>query len=223
MHEDLDLRDFRDVGRLFPLPGVVLFPHVVLPLHIFEPRYRQMMEHALAGDRLLTIVQVRPDAVWDVAGNPALEEVGCLGRIVNHERLPDGRFNLLLLGRKRVRLRRELPCDTLYRQAELEILEDLDQDPQGETLSPSLQEQFRALMASHGPLDRELDALLNGAIPQGMLTDILAHTLALPPALKQQLLAEPAPGRRAAVLAGILGRAQRESRPGTYPPPFSTN
>lgn len=62
MDNDFELRDFANVTRLFPLPNLVMFPHVVLPLHIFEPRYRQMTEDALAGDRLITMVQITPPA-----------------------------------------------------------------------------------------------------------------------------------------------------------------
>ena len=109
LDNDLDQRDFANVTRLFPLPNLVIFPHVVLPLHIFEPRYRQMTEDALAGDRLITIVQISPPARGEHWTEPVpLESVGCLGRIIRHERLADGRFNILLLGRKRVRLRREI-------------------------------------------------------------------------------------------------------------------
>jgi Lon protease-like protein len=223
MHDDLDLRDFRGVGRLFPLPGVVLFPHVVLPLHIFEPRYRQLTEQALASDRFITIVQTKPDQEWGGAGEPALESIGCLGRILNCERLPDGRFNFLLLGRKRVRLRRELAPDTLYRQAELEILEDAPAPPEAPTLQAALLDGFRALMAARGPLDPELEGLLKGNLPLGVLTDILAHTLGLPPAVKQGLLAEARPCRRAEVLETILRGLRPEPRPGSFPPPFSDN
>src|SRR3954463_13716392 len=101
-----ELRDFSGVCRLFPLPGVVLFPHAVIPLHIFEPRYRQMTEDALDDDKLVTIVQlIPPGTIYSGAlGTPPVDAVGCLGRIIRHERLSDGRFNLLLLGRKRVRL-----------------------------------------------------------------------------------------------------------------------
>src|SRR5438309_4872697 len=116
--DDHDLKDFGSVCRLFPLPGVVLFPHAVLPLHIFEPRYRQMTEDALATDRLITIVQIRPPGEWKSPEEPSLEEFGCLGRIFKHERLPDGRFNFLLLGHKRVRLTREVPSAKLYRTSE---------------------------------------------------------------------------------------------------------
>ena len=118
----------RTSAALFPLPKVVLFPHAVLPLHIFEPRYRQMTEDALAGDKLVTIVQWRAPVPGHRRSSPRVEEIGCLGRILQHERLPDGRFNFLLLGRKRVRLGREIPADKLYRLAEAEILEDESTD-----------------------------------------------------------------------------------------------
>src|SRR6516225_204839 len=109
MDDDPTLERFSKLCRLFPLPKVVLFPHAVMPLHIFEPRYRQMTEDALATDRLVTIVQWRAPYPTEPDTLPELEEIGCLGRILQHERLADGRFNFLLLGRKRVRLGRELP------------------------------------------------------------------------------------------------------------------
>lgn len=223
MDDDLDLRDFQGVGRLFPLPGVVLFPHVVMPLHVFELRYQHMMEDALASDRLVTLVQVRSGQREAVGVAPALEAVGCLGRILNEERFPDGRFNLLLLGRKRVRLHRELASGTLYRQAELEILEDVPESSCGELIQGSLQGQFRALMAARGALDQELDALLKTALPLGVLTDILAHTLDLPASLKQRLLVERRPGKRAERLSAVLSLLRGEGRAGGCPPPFSVN
>ena len=134
MDFDSDLSDFSNQCRLFPLPDVLLFPHALLPLHIFEPRYRQMTEDALAGDRLVTIVQIRPapdDSPW-LEPVPIMD-VGCVGKIVQHERLGDGRFNFLLLGCKRVRLKREIPSDKLYRIAEAEIMEDEDA---GESFEP---------------------------------------------------------------------------------------
>ena len=162
MDDDYDLKDFGNVSRLFPLPGVVLFPHAVLPLHIFEPRYRQMTEDALASDRLITIVQVRPPGEWMSPTEPALEEYGCLGRIFKHERLPDGRFNFLLLGRKRVRLTREIPTNKLYRLSEVRVIEDLhddddDLDFDEETSRAELIATFRHVFRDD--LDPDLDAL----------------------------------------------------------------
>ena len=111
---------------LFPLSNVVLFPGVQTPLHIFEPRYRQMTEHALAGDRRIGMVAVRPERVDAIAGDPPVFGVGCEGRITDAKRLPDGRFNLLLLGTQRFRILRERAPDSgrLYRVAEIERLED---------------------------------------------------------------------------------------------------
>src|SRR4051794_31348321 len=112
MDGEFDLQVFGGLCRLFPLPGVVHFPHTILPLHIFEPRYRQMAEDALATDRLVTIVQALPSPDPTGAAEPKIEEVACLGRILNYKRLPDGRFQFLLLGLRRVRLVREVADPT---------------------------------------------------------------------------------------------------------------
>ena len=80
---------------IFPLSNVVLFPQIHCPLHIFEPRYRQMTQAALDGDRRIGMVAVRPDAVSEIRGDPPVFHVGCVGTIVEHQQLDDGRFNLL--------------------------------------------------------------------------------------------------------------------------------
>src|SRR5690349_8612910 len=87
------LSDFSGTARLFPLPNLVLFPHVVQPLHIFEPRYRQMMADALEDDRLLALVLLSPGWAEDYHQAPAIEPLACLGRIVNEEKQLDGRYN----------------------------------------------------------------------------------------------------------------------------------
>jgi uncharacterized protein len=227
MDDDFDLRDFDNLVRLFPLPGVVLFPHAVLPLHIFEPRYKQMTEDALAGDRLVTIVQIREPIDWDATVEPALEEVACLGRILKHERLPEGKFNFLLLGLKRVRLVREVPTETLYRRAEVEVLEDEPAEgPQDEHRS-ELAGLFRALAERQGALDPDMGRLLESEVPLGVLTDIVAHALALPPAVKQALLADRRVERRAdgliAVLRELAAKRGGATPPRRYPPPISLN
>src|SRR4051812_15718215 len=202
MDDDYDLRDFGNVCRLFPLPGVVLFPHAVLPLHIFEPRYRQMTEDALATDRLITIVQVRPPEEWTTPGQPTLEEYGCLGRIVKHERLPDGRFRFLLLGRKRVRLAREIPSDKLYRSAQVEIIEDIEPDGADQPRRAELIALFRRSFADR--IDPDLDKLFDSDLPLGVLTDIVAQAMGLPSEAKQMLLSEPHVSLRATDLVERL-------------------
>src|SRR6476619_1113100 len=90
--------------RLFPLPNLVFFPHVMQPLHIFEPRYRQMTTDALAGDRFIAMVLPLPGWEKDYAGAPALHPIGCIGKITADQVLDDGRFNLLLRGLARVKI-----------------------------------------------------------------------------------------------------------------------
>src|SRR5262245_26804387 len=83
---------------IFPLPSVVLFPNVFLPLHIFEPRYRQMVNDALSGDRVIGMVLLKPGYEAEYDGKPPVYHIGCSGLITHVERLEDGRFNLILRG-----------------------------------------------------------------------------------------------------------------------------
>src|SRR5512147_373282 len=109
---------------LFPLSNVVLFPRVRAPLHIFEPRYRQMTEHALAGERRIGMVVVPPEHLERIAGDPPVYAIGCAGVISASQRLPDGRFHIMLDGTWRFRIQEELPHapGRLYRLARVERL-----------------------------------------------------------------------------------------------------
>jgi hypothetical protein len=111
---------------IFPLSNVVLFPHVKTPLHIFEPRYRQMVEHALASDRRIAMVVVRPEHVEEMAGDAAVFAVGCAGTIAQCRRHPDGRYDIVLHGTQRIRIDAELPrpAGKLFRSATVEMLDD---------------------------------------------------------------------------------------------------
>ena len=116
--------DFSGKGRLFPLPNLVLFPHVMQPLHVFEPRYRDLLEDALAGDRLIVMAVLAPGWEEDYEGRPKLYPMACLARITTHCRLADGTYNALVLGLRRVRLLRELAPARPFREAEIELCED---------------------------------------------------------------------------------------------------
>ena len=226
MDDDHDLRDFSNLVRLFPLPRVVHFPHAVVPLHIFEPRYRQMTEDALAGDKLIAIVQLLPPGMAQGLGTPPIADVACLGKILQHQRLPDGRFNLLLLGRKRVQLRHELePGTRLYRQAKAKILEEEPCEATEVMLGQRLRDVFRQVFERHQELDPDLASLLdNSTVSLGVLTDIIAHALPLAIESKQALLAEPRVARRADELLDLLSRAAEAALPPhSFPPPFSVN
>src|SRR5688500_17088074 len=104
---------------IFPLPNVVLFPNVFLPLHIFEPRYRQMVSDALGGERMIGMVLLQPGYEADYERSPAVYDVGCVGLITHVERLVDGRFNIVLRGLERFQIvGEEHPSSTvLYRRA----------------------------------------------------------------------------------------------------------
>ncbi|WP_260581326.1 LON peptidase substrate-binding domain-containing protein [Sphingopyxis sp. PET50] len=106
---------------IFPLPGAVLFPGLHLPLHIFEPRYRAMVQEVLVRDRRIGMIQPRVLPGEEDREPPALYGVGCVGKIVDVEALDDGRFNLVLEGVARFRVRRELDVTTPFRQVEAEI------------------------------------------------------------------------------------------------------
>jgi uncharacterized protein len=101
---------------VFPLAGALLFPGAQLPLHIFEPRYRAMVRDALAGDKLIAMIQPRPGP--DDDETPALFDIGCIGRIDACEELEDGRYNIVLEGLSRFRVAREARVETPYRQVD---------------------------------------------------------------------------------------------------------
>jgi Lon protease-like protein len=223
-----DLREFQGVVRLFPLSGVVLFPHAVLCLHVFEPRYRQLIQDALASDRLITIIQPRGDSapLWPM--EPVLEEIGCLGKILNCEELPDGRFNFLLLGLTRVKLLAEREASSLYVQAQAEVWDDMEPEFEDVAERVELIGRFRELAEQQQMLDPDLVHLLESKVPLGVLTDLVAHSLGLPPELKQILLAERRVEHRTRQLLAILRgmtTGPRSLSGGTrvFPPPFSIN
>src|SRR4051794_6897074 len=114
---------------IFPLPDVVVFPQVVLPLHIFEPRYRAMMAEVRAeADPVIGMCLLQPGWEADYHGRPPLFATGCAGRVEKLEELPDGRFNILLRGMARFRVLSELSGGH-YRRAEVERLADPYGDP----------------------------------------------------------------------------------------------
>ena len=158
---------------IFPLPNVVLFPNVFLPLHVFEPRYRQMAADALAGDRLIGLVLLRPGHDTDYEGRPPVYGTGCSGLITHAERLDDGRFNLVLRGLdKFTMLGEEDPAiGQLYRRA---LITPIDETvPAGDR--PALKEARGRLESLLVPL---FDGTLEGRLPSNMPDDDLINALA---------------------------------------------
>jgi Lon protease-like protein len=230
MSDDLTaLGSFDGIARLFPLPNVVLFPQVMLPLHIFEPRYRQLTADALAGDRLIGMVLLRPGWESDYEGRPALYETACLGRILAEQRLDDGRFNILLRGISRVRLIAELEHDKLYRSARVELLRD--QNAPIESIAAPLRRQLgqrvKRWFQAMGVGAEQLQKLLESDLTLGPLTDVLSFALPLSVELKQSLLDELAVEPRAHRLIEHLETSDppktATSAGRAFPPEFSSN
>jgi ATP-dependent Lon protease len=231
--EDLSFsfEDFCGRVRLFPLPNLVLFPHVMQPLHVFEPRYRRLLEDALAGDRLIAMALLAPGWEKDYDGRPPLYPVACLGRVTTFHKLDDGTYNLLLLGLRRVRLVRELEPVKRYREAEVQLCED-DYPPPQAALRGILQRKLREAFMKIVPLlpeaHEQLDQLLQSDVPLGMLTDVISYMLDIGVQEKEALLAEVDVCRRAELLLGrlaTLAADQSSGRSGliAFPPQFSMN
>jgi uncharacterized protein len=106
---------------IFPLPNIVLFPNVFLPLHIFETRYREMVADALAGDRMIGMVLLKPGYQADYEGRPPIYTVGCAGVVTHAEPLADGRFDIVLRGIEKFRVLSE-DASKPYRLASIEPL-----------------------------------------------------------------------------------------------------
>ncbi len=223
---------FSGIARLFPLPNLVLFPHVMQPLHIFEPRYCDLFREAVAGDRLIAMALLAPGWEADYEGRPPLCPVACLGRIAAYHRLPDGSYNVLLSGLKRVEIVRELPPSKTFREAEVVIRDDSYPDAPTEAadqLRRKFEEAFEkvvpALVSRHGHMD---PLIMETGVSLGVLTDILGYMLDIPLADKQALLAEGNVHRRAEMLLSHLARVSADTSPGAaggieFPPMFSEN
>jgi uncharacterized protein len=225
-----DANSFSGVARLFPLPNLVLYPHVMQPLHIFEERYREMLEDALADDRLIAMALLEPGWETDYDSRPPIAEYACLGKVVTHHRLPDGRYNLLLLGVGRVRIVEELEPQRSFRQAKVELLREscgCSSPQQLDQLQRELLSAFQRYMPSGCQAPEQLRELLAKHLPLGMMTDLASYALPLEVSLKQRLLAESRIDVRARLLlehfesqvAGVPVGVAGD----TFPPQFSVN
>ena len=170
---------------IFPLPNVVLFANVFLPLHIFEPRYRAMVSDALAGDRIIGMVLLQPGFERNYEGRPAVYPIGCAGVITHSESLPDGRFNIVLRGIEKFRVVDE-DVSKPYRLARIEAIPER----LGEADRPQLRQQRQRLEAVlAAAIERGgADPKFPPAIPDEDLVNALAQYLDLQPIERQALL-----------------------------------
>lgn len=188
---------------LFPL-STVLFPGALLPLHIFEPRYRAMVRDALDSHRVLAVVLVTDPDRRDVHGHPEIAKVAGAGVIVDHVELPSGRFNILLRGRARVSLDEELPFgDKLYRRARASVIVP----PAGEAAPADLSALVSAAAAFTSRVrerDPSFDFTLPKDAPAGVVADLCAHHLVLDTRERQAALETLEVGPRVRRVAEVL-------------------
>jgi Lon protease-like protein len=195
---------------LFPLPNVVLFPHALLPLHIFEERYKAMTADALAGRRLIAMALLSPGWEKCYYGRPPIQPVVCVGRIVSHERLPDGKFNFLLRGELRASIERETCCPSkpgacLYRTARLKPLPEtqimeIDLSHERQRLEAALTQGLLAKV----PMVKQIASLLPGPTRTADIADLVAFHVIDNLALKQSLLTDGDIRRRVNQLLSAL-------------------
>jgi len=190
-----------DIIPVFPLPNVVLFPQIVLPLHIFEPRYRDMVRDAARGPRLIGMALLREGWQPDYHGGPPIFTTGTVGEMVRMEELPDGRFNIVLRGLREFVIQRELRRRP-YREAVVAW-----HAPLAGPLPPGLRKGITALVRLYiERLGQEAgdEGPLGAAADDETFVNFFAHHLDVSPVEKQALLEAPTLAERAARLRDVL-------------------
>jgi ATP-dependent Lon protease len=227
---NLDLpASFAGIVKLFPLPNLVLFPGVIQPLHIFEPRYRALMRDALESDQLIAMATLRPGSESQPGNAPMFPTV-CIGKIVTHAKLKDGRFNLLLCGARRAKIIREIPASTPYRMADVKLV-DADpfdcHDDRANALRDPVLDLYRQLVDADTSLDREaFETLVRGQMPLGLLMDLVAFSCGAGVVQQHGILETVDLLARGNRLLRILQARLQESRDpagSRFPPQFSYN
>lgn len=198
------------VVPIFPLPDVTFFPGTVLPLHVFEARYRAMVADALGRDRRLCVAQLRPGYEADYAGKPAVYDVAGAGEIVAATRLTTGRYDIAVRGDMRIRIVRELPADTLYRLAMAESLDDVAPSADVTPIIERVRAACGRLLEALGRPGNLLDAALGSDLPPGTVADRIASAVLPSASLRQELLETVDVTRRLERLAGALDELVRD-------------
>jgi Lon protease-like protein len=170
---------------IFPLPNVVLFPNVFLPLHIFEARYREMIADALSGDRIIGMTLLRPGYESNYEGRPPVYPLGCAGVITHSEPLSEGRYNIVLRGLEKFRITREERVKP-YRVAHVEPLPEEIAAAERDAVRKHRTRLEALLAAAIEPSGT--DPKFPPAVPDEDLVNALAQYLQLEPLERQALL-----------------------------------
>ncbi len=179
-----------DTIPVFPLAKTVLLPGEILPLHIFEPRYLEMVQDALAGHRVIGMVEPQAGHEDELVGAPPLQNVGCVGFIADHQSLDDDRCLVWLVGLERFRINRELAANTAYRQVQVDYLETRTDGDEDASMAP-LRQELRQHLPSLIQVDEETHDTLAGQLGEmsdSQLLAFAAQVLELDSERKRELL-----------------------------------
>lgn len=205
---------------IFPLPDVVLFPHTLLPLHIFEPRYRRMVRECLAGDKRLAMALLKPGWENDYYGRPPVYPIAGAGEIIQQEELPDGRFNILVRGTTRIGILAELPSDKPFRTVRARPLPDRYIGANSRELIPRVERLkvfYLRVLAELQKEQGEIAKIFSGVKDPGIVLDRIAGAVIADPETRQQVLeAVEVTGRLALVqehLVAVLGHISDRNAP----------
>jgi len=237
--------DFDGQVRLFPLPGLVLFPHAMQPLHVFEPRYVEMLRESLASDHLIAMATLTGNGEQAAVTEPSIHPTVCIGKVISHAELENDRHNILLVGMRRASIRRELDAGRPFRMAQIDLIDDFylpSGTPKRGGLKKRLLQAFGKIIPPTTGSQKSLHNLMQGQMGVGPITDIIAYTLPFPAQAKLRLLAMSDVDARAEALielieAGVIelntvneedadqpwNSSASSSGPDQFPPPFSVN
>lgn len=222
-------KQFNGTAPIFPLPNAALFPNVMLPLHVFEPRYRSMVSDVLKSDGCIAIASLKNE--WQSSylhKDCPIHETVCLGTIVADQTLEDGRYCLLIQGVCRAVVLSELTTELPYRIGQLKLEQDIYPDQpviDRQHRQQELVTYFREVIREVN-LDAALMHALKSDVPLGELCDVIAHLMRLPTDQAQQLLQQVDVDQRSDLVLEFLKLQHRKSRQvgsQNYPLPFSLN
>jgi ATP-dependent Lon protease len=215
--------DFGGKVRLFPLPKLVMFPRNVQPLHIFESRYREMIEDAIQDDQLIAMATLMPGDETDYYSRPPIAPHICIGRVASHEKTQDGKYNLILVGISRAQIGDEVTPVKSFRRANVHVLDERPLDlgnPIYESIGCDL---AKCLIASLPSAKELVDEFLKRNISLSTLTDVIAFHFPFDVEFKLELLADLDAVKRAKLLLQRLPRQSIPKVPGSETPGFSDN
>ena len=214
--------DFDGQVRLFPLSDLVMFPSNLLPLHIFESRYREMLEDAIRGDQLIAMATLLPGFEHEYYTRAPIAPTVCIGRVTDYDKSASGTYDLMLLGLRRAEIESEIEPVRSFRRARVKLLGDPpSHEPcSQQELAHELAERIRESLPA---AEKLVQQFLEGDVSLASFTDILAFHLPLPTELKLALLAETKDLVRAEQLLANLSAFNQGQKEKRYPLDFSNN